>query len=230
VTAAERPVWWTDYGDEVVGGLAAHLAYEADATVERVYTVPFVPALLQTVDYTRAIFENMEGHFAKASFEDTEASSEEEVPKLINIRKRRQEVLDHRDGLEPLQLVAVMHESALRQSVGSAKILRDQLGALLEHSIAPNVSLHVLPFAASPVFTMTCMYAYFEYQGDNNLEQDVVHIETHAGFFNIEDPERVADYRKWHDALIEASLSLDGSRELIRAAHDAIQAGSNEPR
>src|SRR5215469_16007100 len=41
VDAAERPVWWADYGDEIVGGLAAHLAYEADATIERVYTLPF---------------------------------------------------------------------------------------------------------------------------------------------------------------------------------------------
>ena len=29
---------------------------------------------------------------------------------------------------------------------------------------------------------MNCMYAYFEYQGEGSLEQDVVHIETHAGF------------------------------------------------
>ena len=57
VAAAERPGWWTDYDDEMLGGLDAHLAYEADATVERVYTLPFVPALLQTAEYARAIFK-----------------------------------------------------------------------------------------------------------------------------------------------------------------------------
>jgi transcriptional regulator with XRE-family HTH domain len=220
VAAAERPVWWDDYGDEVVGGLAAHLAYEADATIERVYTLPFVPALLQTADYARAIFENMEpgsAAFAKASFEPTAPSSENELKELVDIRRRRKEVLSQREGLEPLRLVAVTHETALHQSVGSPKILRDQLDALLERSEAPNVDLHVLPFSASPVFTMTCMYAYFEYEGDNNLEQDVVHIETHAGFASIEDPERVADYRKWHDALVKASLTADASRALIRS-------------
>jgi hypothetical protein len=225
VTAAERPGWWTEYDDEVVGGLDAHVAYEADATVERVYTLPFVPALLQTVDYARAIFENMEprsADYAKASFEDTEPDSQGEVPELISIRERRQEVLSHRDGLDPLQLVAVMHETVLRQSIGSSQILRDQLDALIEHSAASNVSLYVLPFAATPVFTMTCMYAYFEYQGDNNLEQDVVHIETHAGFDIIDDPDRVADYRKWHEALVEASLTKDDSRDLIRSVRDAI--------
>jgi len=225
VAAAERSGWWTKYDDDVVGRLDAHVAYEADAAVERVYTLPFVPALLQTEDYARAIFENMEprsADYAKASFEDTEPDSEDEVPELISIRKRRQEVLSHRDGLDPLQLVAVMHETVLRQSVGSPEILRDQLDALLERSSAPNVSLYVLPFSASPVFTMTCMYAYFEYQGDNNLERDVVNIETHAGFDIIDDPDKVADYRKWHDALVEASLTEDATRDLIRSVRDAI--------
>jgi hypothetical protein len=132
----------------------------------------------------------------------------------------RQRVLHHREGLDPLKLVAVTHESALRQSVGSAQILRDQLDALVERSTAPNVSLHVLPFSASPVFTMTCMYAYFEYQGDKRLEQDVVHIETHAGFASIEDPDRVADYRKWHDALVKASVPEDEMPKFIRRVRD----------
>ncbi|MGH7869819.1 MAG: helix-turn-helix domain-containing protein [Candidatus Dormibacteraceae bacterium] len=225
VAAAERPGWWTDYDDEVVGGLDAHLAYEADATVERAYTLPFVPALLQTKDYAKATIQTLEprsADYAKATFVDTESPSADKVREQVNVRMRRQEVLTHRDGLDPLKLVAVMHESALRQAVGTPKILRDQLDALLQSSTAANVSLHVLPFSASPVFTMTCMYAYFEYQGGNSLEQDVVHIETHAGFASIEDKDRVADYRKWHEALVEASLSEDDSRDLIRIARDDI--------
>ena len=223
VDAAERPGWWTDYDDEVVGGLDAHLAYEADAAVERVYTLPFLPALLHTAEYARALIQHIEprsADYARASFEDTAPRSADNVQEQVALRMERQKVLSHRDGLDPLQLVAVVHESALRQSVGSPEILRDQLDALIERSKAPNVSLHVLPFSASPVFTMNCMYAYFEYQGNNNLEQDVVHIETHAGFASIEDPDRVANYRKWHDALVSASRTEDDSRNLIRSLRD----------
>jgi transcriptional regulator with XRE-family HTH domain len=226
VVAAERPVWWADYDDEVVGGLDVHLAYEADATVERAYTLPFLPALLHTPDYARAHIQHIEprsADYARASFEDTEHSSADKVQEQVDLRMQRQQVLRHRDGLDPLQLVAVVHESALRQSVGSPEILRDQLDELIERSTAQNnVSLHVLPFSASPVFTMNCMYAYFEYRGDNNLDQDVVHIETHGGFASIEDPDRVADYRKWHDALVEASLTEDESRALIRSIRNDI--------
>jgi transcriptional regulator with XRE-family HTH domain len=214
-SAAQRQGWWTDFDDEVLEGvlggfgLDAHISYEADATVERIYTLPFLPALLQTNEYATAIFRNMEGR------------SEEEITQLLEVRDRRKQALSSREGLDPLKLVAVTHESALRQAVGSPEIMRDQLDALIEQSKAPNVSLHVLPFKAIPAFTMTCMYAYFEYEGVG-MEQDVVHIETHAGYWSIEDPGKVAEYRKAHRALVKASLGEDDSRALISSARDSF--------
>ncbi len=213
VASAQRQGWWTDFDDEVLGGvlgglgLDAHLGYEADAKVERIYTLPFVPALLQTTEYAKAIFRDMERR------------SDDEISQLLDVRARRQQALTSREGMDPLRLVAVTHESSLRQAVGSPEILRDQLDALIERSRAPNVSLHVLPFQAGPVLTMTCMYAYFEY-GDVDIEQDVVHIETHAGYWSIENPDKVAEYRKAHDALVRASLGEAESRALIRSIRD----------
>jgi transcriptional regulator with XRE-family HTH domain len=212
VAAAQSPGWWTNFDDDLFGpviggfGLDEHVAYEADATVKRMYSIPFVPALLQTPDYARAVFR------------DLEHRSPQKVDQLVAIRGRRQDVLRTREGLPPLRLVAVTHESTLRQVVGSVEILRDQLDALILWSEAPNVSLHVLPFTAGAVFTMTCMYAYFEYEVDREL--DVVHVETHAGYWSIENPGKVAEYRRAHDALVEASLNEDGSRALIRSFRD----------
>jgi hypothetical protein len=120
----------------------------------------------------------------------------------------------------------VTHESTLHQMVGSPEILRDQLDALLDRLDPPggqppeNIRLHVLPFAALPVRTMTCMYAYFEYQDPEDLEQDVVNIETHAGFRSIEEPAQVAQYRKWHDDLVGAALDQGDSLDLIRSIQD----------
>ena len=219
VASAQRQGWWTDFDDEVLGGvlgglgLDAHLGYEADAKVERIYTLPFVPALLQTTEYAKAIFRDMERR------------SDDEISQLLDVRAGRQQALISREGMDPLRLVAVTHESSLRQAVGSPEILRDQLDALIERSRAPNVSLHVLPFQAGPVLTMTCMYAYFEYE-DADIEQDVVHIETHAGYWSIENPDKVAEYRKAHDALVRASLGEAESRALIRSIRDDTR---NEP-
>jgi transcriptional regulator with XRE-family HTH domain len=228
VAAAQRPGWWNEYDDDVVGGLDAHLAYEADATVARVYTLPFLPALLHTTEYARALIQNIEprsADYARATPEDTQRGSADKVQEQVELRMQRQQALIRRDGLDPLRLVAVVHESALHQAVGPPEILRDQLSELVERSAAPNVSLHVLPFSASPAFTMTCMYAYFEYEGDDNLEQDVVHIETLEGFWSIENPQRVADYRQWHDALVSAALDEDASRDFIRSIRDNMRNG-----
>lgn len=214
-SAAQRQGWWTNFGDEVLEGvlgglgLDAHISYEADATVERIYTLPFVPALLQTTEYATAIYRDMEHR------------SKDEVSQLLEVRDRRKQALISREGLDPLRLVAVTHESALRQAVGSPEIMRDQLGALIEGSKAPHVSLHVLPFEAKPVFTMTCMYAYFEYEGAG-MEQDVVHIETHAGYWSIEEPGKVAEYRKAHEALVRTSLDEDDSRALISSVRHSL--------
>jgi transcriptional regulator with XRE-family HTH domain len=206
--SAQRPGWWTNFDDEVIEGLDAHLAYEVDAAVERVYTLPFVPILLQTLDYGRAVFRDMEGR------------SEPQIEQLLQLRLRRQEALHHRERLKPLKLIAVTHESTLRQVVGSPAVMRDQMDALIERSAVPNVTLRVLPFTAKPTFSMTCMYAYFEYEDAG--ESDIVHIETHAGFFSVESAEHVKRYRAAHDALVRVSLSEEDSQALIRTARDEM--------
>ena len=112
---AGRRGWWTDFDDEVTEGLDAHLAYEVDAAVERVYTLPFLPALLQTRDYARAVFRDMEGR------------SPEQIRQLLEVRERRQEALGRREDPGQFRLIAVTYESTLHQQVGSAGIMREQL-------------------------------------------------------------------------------------------------------
>lgn len=209
VEAAQRRGWWTNFDDEVIEGLDAHLAYEVDAAIERVYTIPFVPVLLQTLDYARAVFRDMEHR------------SESETRQLLAVRLRRQEALHGREGLEPLKLIAVTHESSLHQIVGSSDVMREQLDELAERPALPNVSLRVLPFTAKPMFSMTCMYAHFEYRDVG--ESDIVHIETHAGFFSVEDTDHVKKYRAAHDALVQASLTEEASRDLIRKIRDTTR-------
>jgi len=207
VRAAGRRGWWTDYSDEVIEGLESHLAYEVDAAVARVYTLPFVPALLQTEGYARAVFRDMENR------------PQEQIRQLLEVRGRRQDALHHRDGQNPLSLIAVTHESTLHQMVGSPGIMRKQLDFLAERADAPNVRLHVLPFSAKLVFSMTCMYAYFEYQDAD--ESDIVSIETHAGYFSVGDAEQIKRYRAAHDALVRASLTEEASVELIYKIRDS---------
>jgi transcriptional regulator with XRE-family HTH domain len=213
VKASEANGWWTDFSDDVLverNRLDAHIAYEVDAAVARVYTIPFLPIHLQTEAY------------ATAYYRDLERRPADQIPELIEIRERRKEALKHRDSLRPLKLVAVTHECSLRQIVGSAQVMREQLDELLVRSGEENVTLHVLPFSATPVPSMTCMYAYFEYDDPEDLEQDVVQIETQAGFFTVDSPADVSKYRKDHSELVSAALSEKDSRALIRSIRDSL--------
>ena len=195
--------------------LDTHLAYEADAAVLRVYTLPFCrPCFKRTLTRRRRIGTWRPARADRSAHEDS---------------ARPEEAREQRDGLDPLKLVAVTHECTLRQIVGSPEIMRDQLDELLVRSRDDNVSLYVFPFSAKPTFAMTCMWAYFEYQDPENLEQDLVQIETPAGFFTIEDPGEVARYRKAHDSLIDSSLTEEESRALILRIRDGISLSLPEP-
>jgi transcriptional regulator with XRE-family HTH domain len=223
VKASEANGWWTNFDDNVLVDhirLDAHIAYEADATVERVYTIPFLPIHLQTEAY------------AKAYYRDLERRPEDQIPELIEIREKRKEAVKHRDGLDPLRLVAVTHECSLRQIVGSAEVMREQLDALLVRTGEENVMLHVFPFSALPTPTMTCMYAYFQYEDlddPENLDQDVVQIETQDGFLTIDSPKEVRRYRDAHNDLVAAALSEEDSRSLIRSIRDSLLLPRSEP-
>jgi transcriptional regulator with XRE-family HTH domain len=206
VTAARAQGWWSDYSftsEGFTADLDVHVAYESEASVARVYTIPFFPALLQIEPYSRALYQSLEPW-----------RSEHEVDQLVQLRNRRRRLLSERGGQPPLYLNAVCHETALRQVVGDPEILRQQIEELDKVLDVPNVEFRILPFSAPPAFTSTSMWTYFEFS--DALDRDVVHIETHAGYRLLEMPEHLAQYRRYFDELVRRSLSPQDSRKLIQ--------------
>jgi transcriptional regulator with XRE-family HTH domain len=203
VSSARKQGWWADYTPSMERGLDGYVAYESEAAVARVYTIPVLPVLLQTADYARAQYQSMEPW-----------RRVDELEQLVQLRIRRQEALKRREGMAPLKLIAVTHECSLRQWVGTVETMRAQLNHLVERSTEPNIELRILPFTAQPRYTSTCMYAYFQFS--DALDRDVVDVETHAGFRHIETPDIVHQYRRHYDDLHEAALTPEQSRALIR--------------
>jgi hypothetical protein len=203
VRAAHRQGWWNDYSDAITGDLDTHIAYETEASIARLYTIPALPVLLQTPEYARAYYQGNEPW-----------RTSDELDALVELRQRRQSALDNRSEIGPLRLIAVTHETGLHQLIGNRDIMRTQLDHLVERSTVANIDLRILPFSGPLPFTSTCMYAYFEFS--DTLDRDVVAVETHAGFRYIETTNRVAQYRRHYEQLLESSLSPDDSRALIR--------------
>ena len=133
---ANTPGWWHRYGDLLPGWFQAYVGLEEAATLIRTFEVQFVPGLLQTDDYARAVIT-----------QGNPAAPAEEVERRVGLRRRRQQVLT-RSGPEASRprLWAVVDEAALRRPIGGRKVLRGQLEHLIEATGLPTVTLQVLPF------------------------------------------------------------------------------------
>jgi hypothetical protein len=124
--------WWHRYGDVTPDWFDAYLGLEAAAELIRTYEIQFVPGLLQTPEYTRAV----------ARLTPAGERSEEEVDRITALRTSRQAVLE-RDP--PLRLWAVVEESVLWRPIGGIDVLREQLESLTEAIRRPNITLQIIP-------------------------------------------------------------------------------------
>jgi hypothetical protein len=129
---ANAPGWWHREGDILPNWFQSYLGLESAATLIRTYEVQFVPGLLQTADYARAVISL--GH---------PRASEQEIDRRVGLRMARQQVLKRDD---PPQVWAVIDEGVLRRPIGGLEVMRAQVLALMESSKLPNVRLQVIPF------------------------------------------------------------------------------------
>jgi transcriptional regulator with XRE-family HTH domain len=130
---ANSPGWWHAYGDLVPGWFEPYLGLEQAAGIIRTYEVQFIPGLLQTPEYARAVIAL--GH-----------SREAQVERRVELRMRRQEILQR---AQPPYLWVVIDEAALRRPIGGAAVMFAQLQHLIDLCDLPNVTIQLMPFHAA---------------------------------------------------------------------------------
>jgi transcriptional regulator with XRE-family HTH domain len=129
---ANSPGWWHRYGDLLPSWFETYLGLEQAASVMRCYQSQFVPGLLQTADYGRAVIRLAHGR-----------ETPNEIDRRVDLRMRRQEVLLGAGG--PV-LWAVIDEAALHRPIGGVPVLRAQLERLIEVAERPNITIQILPY------------------------------------------------------------------------------------
>lgn len=132
VRRANTPGWWHDYSDILPGWFELYVGLEEAAAQIRAYEVQFVPGLLQTRDYARAV--TLLGHGA---------APDREIERRVNLRVARQLLLTKPD---PPNVWAVLDEAVLRRPVGGPDVMRAQLEHLLDVAEQPNVTIQIMPF------------------------------------------------------------------------------------
>jgi transcriptional regulator with XRE-family HTH domain len=170
--------WWHAYSDVIPGWLDPYLGLEAAASVIRSYEAHFVPGLLQTRHYARALI--------RSGLDDL---SEAEVDRRVSLRMRRQRLLHHP---VPPRLWAVIDEAALRRPIGGAATMRAQLRHLIETAELPHVTIQVLPFSVGsvPVGVPITLLRFPEGE-----LPDVVYAEQLAGALYLDKPADTELYR-----------------------------------
>jgi transcriptional regulator with XRE-family HTH domain len=131
---ANSPGWWHAYGDVLSSWFQNYLDLEQAAELIRTYEVQFVPGLLQTDAYARAVI--MLGHGTAGA---------DQIDRRAKLRMARKQLLDRPD---PPRLWAVIDEAVLRRQIGGPAVLREQITYLLEMTAVPHVRLQVIPFAS----------------------------------------------------------------------------------
>jgi len=157
---ANTPGWWQRYGDVLPQWFRAYVDLESAATLIRTYEGQFVPGLLQTDDYMRAVIH------------DASLESSEEVGRRVRLRLARQTLLTRE---HPPRLWAVVDEAALRRPVGGREVMRGQLERLLDATKLPNVTLQILPFDRGAHPAMAGAFSILRF-ADRELP-DVVYLE-----------------------------------------------------
>ena len=100
------------------------------ASVIQTYAGQLIPGMLQTPEYARALFTT---------------GRERNIDAAVKARMALQAPLTRK---APAEVWVLLAETALLCHVGGKKVMRDQLGQLLELSELPNVILRVVPNSA----------------------------------------------------------------------------------
>jgi transcriptional regulator with XRE-family HTH domain len=206
VAEARESGWWDAYS-EVDDAYGTYIGLEAAANEIEQYESMAIPAMLQTPEYFRAWLRDV------VNPQRTAPISQHEIEKVVEVRLRRQRLLQPPGGLE---YSVVIDEGACARPVGGPAVMRDQINQVVETSRLPNVHLRFMPFRAGPHPAQGGPFAILSLPRDVS---DVVYVDTFVGQLFLDTPAHLSRCRRVFAALLESSLDESASQEaLLRIA------------
>lgn len=198
VKRCNEPGWWHRYGDLMPNWFQDYVGLEESAARIQTYEVQFVPGLLQTEDYARAIVSHGRPELIT-----------EEALRRVALRMRRQKLLARTDAP---RLWAVIDEAVLHRPIGGRTVMAGQIDKLLEATKLPNVTLQIVPYrlsgyAAEGAFSML-RFAEAELP-------DLVYIEHLTGALYLDKQDEIELYSRVIDRLMVDAETPDHTRQVL---------------
>lgn len=191
----------------VAVGVHRHLAvlaeYERTATTITNVQPLMIPGLLQTADYARSIMLSA-------------GATRGEAEQRVTYRMGRRDILTR---AAPVELHAIIGESALRYSPCERSVMAEQLRQLLKWSALDNVTIQAvsLDHGYSPSLEGPFVLLQFD------KARPVVQLEHYRSATTLTDGSDVKDYQNAAEALRRDAMSPVSTTELIAEIVDEME-------
>ncbi|MGW0883960.1 helix-turn-helix domain-containing protein [Streptomyces sp. NPDC002671] len=199
---ANEPGWWQRFHDVLPDWFSLYVSLEGAARVIRSYEPHFIPGLLQTEDYARAVLEaGTIGH-----------TGPDTIERHVSLRMERQRLLERDD---PPHLWVIMDETVLRRPVSvRPEVMREQLDRLLEYADRDRVTLQLAEFATGPHPGTYAPFTLFRF-AEPELP-DMVFTEYLTGALYLDSRREVATHLEVLDRMTAQAASAQRTRKLLR--------------
>lgn len=188
--------WWSSYKDIFEGNALPD--FEAEASVIRRFEALIIPGLLQTPDYSAAVFRA------------GRVLEEDEVERRVEARMRRREIFNQ---ITPPHMIAVIDEGALHRAIGGSKVMRDQLRHLRNMALRHHIDVQVLPYQAGAHLALSVPFTILDFPAEK--DRSIVYLETVTDDLYMDKPEEVEAYNLAFSNVQGVALSTSLSFELI---------------
>nr|WP_237710977.1 helix-turn-helix transcriptional regulator [Saccharopolyspora spinosa] len=201
VRRSNEPGWWHRFNDLMPSWFQDYVGLEESAARIQTYEIQFVPGLLQTEKYARAVAIQGRPEFPA-----------DELDRRVRLRMQRQKLFTQPKAP---RLWAVIDESVLHRPIGGREVLREQIQFLLDATAMSAVTLQILPFelgrsGAEGAFTIL-RFAEPELP-------DIVYLEHLCGALYLDRPDEVEVYSKVsHRLAVDAETPEETRKTLLQA-------------
>jgi transcriptional regulator with XRE-family HTH domain len=198
---ARQPGWWTKYDDLKI---APYIGMEQAATAITAFGMYYVPALLQTEDYARAIIKGIAPKIEEAI-----------QGQRVEARMMRQKLLFQP---KPPKYRALVDEAVLHRQVGGCAVIKAQLDKILSLIREERAAVQVIPYEVGAYGATDSNFTYLEFAGTKL--PDLVFVEGLVSQLYLERPDELARYREALDYLRDEALNPRDSAKKIERMRD----------
>lgn len=201
---ARESGWWTKYDDLQ---LTPFIGLEQEASAITSYGMYFMPPLLQTEDYARAIIRGIVRKIEPRILEQR-----------VEARIRRQQLLTSE---RPPRYRVLLDEAVLHRQVGGPAVMKRQLQQLLDVGEAGRATVQVIPFEVGAHTSMESNFDFLEF--DDSPLQAIVYVEGLVSHLYQDRPADIARYREAIEYLRDDASSPRDSLHLISRIMDSSE-------